>query len=143
MPASPVLTGSDLSAGRDAAHQLGWYDAFMASTPSRTERRSEIRPARAEPSEGDRTTLRVPPDLISAADDFAEQYGVTRNAALIALARRGRDGLAADEQLRQLRGQIEQAVLGPPRGRTAAEFPTTSEWAEAILAPRGEDVPSP
>ncbi len=115
----------------------------MARTQSRTERRFvDVKPSRAEPSEGDRTTLRVPPDLIAAAGRLAEQYGVTRNAALIALARRGRDGLAADARLEELRGRIEQTVLGEPLDRSTDDFPAPEEYAAAILAPRGEDPPS-
>jgi hypothetical protein len=95
--------------------------------------------SRAQPSEGDRTTLRVPRDLMAAADRLAEEYGVSRNAALIALARRGREALAADAELEELRARIERAVLGVPSDSGADGFPSPEEYAAAILEPRGEE----
>jgi hypothetical protein len=96
------------------------------------------RPARAEASEGDRTTLRVPPDLAAAVDELAEANGITRNAALILLARRGRDAHVSDARLQEARDRIRETVLGnlsTPDGASA--FPTDEEYADAILGPRG------
>lgn len=107
------------------------------------QRPADVRPLRAEPSDGDRTTLRVPPDLVVAADHLAEQHAVTRNAALISLARRGRDGLEADARLGELRMRIEQAVLGEPAVDGIDDLPTPDEYAAAILAPRGQRPSSP
>lgn len=98
----------------------------------------DVKPSRAEPSDGDRTTLRVPPDLVVAADHFAEQHAVTRNAALITLARRGRDGLEADARLGELRMRLGQAVLGEPAVDGIDDLPTPDEYAAAILSPRGQ-----
>lgn len=101
------------------------------------------RPLRAEVSDGERTTLRVPPDLLVAADCLADELGVTRNAALIVLARRGHESLLADAGLQRVRDDIQEAVLGIRAGRKQSPFPTPNEFADAILGPRGEELRSP
>lgn len=115
----------------------------MTRTSSKADVRLDVtRAGRAEASEGERTTLRVPPDLGAAADRLAAEDGVSRNAALIALARRGRDALAADGELEAIRERIGQLTLATPLGAGGPDFPSPEEYAQAVLEPRGEEPPS-
>jgi len=71
-----------------------------------------------------------------------KRNAVSRDAALIALARRGRDALAADAELEKLRTRIERAVLSAPSDSGAEDFPSPEECATAILEPREEEASS-
>lgn len=73
------------------------------------ERRSGRR--RAAPSDGERTTLRVPSDLQEVVDRLAAELGTSGNDALLRLARRGADLYRQELEIAERREQRWQAVL--------------------------------
>ncbi|MBA3422509.1 MAG: DUF2188 domain-containing protein [Thermoleophilaceae bacterium] len=72
-------TGSDLRAGKRTAASLPASHAAEPRAPRE----------RAFPTQGPRTTLRVPEHLADSADRLAEELGTSRNDALVRLPARG------------------------------------------------------
>jgi glutamate synthase domain-containing protein 1 len=93
---------------------------------------------RAPHREGQRTTLRVPAELVAEADDLAREIGTSSNDALIRLAERGADARRRAAVAARLAEQRRAAVF-----RTgfsdAIEFPSAEELRDAMLSGRVDE----
>ena len=93
---------------------------------------------RAPRRDGERTTLRVPPDVAQATRDLASALGTTPNDALVLLARRG--ALFYVQELEMARHAERQwaamlEAMGPPD--PDAEYPPFEEARAAAMFLRG------
>lgn len=106
-----------------------------------SERRSTRR--RAAPSEGARTTLRIPPDLQVVVDRLARELGTSANDALLRLARRGAAIHRQELEIAERREQRWQAVLESRADDLddAGELLSPDEIYEAIMRARTEPPP--
>lgn len=95
------------------------------------------RVSRAPRSDGPRTTLRVPVELMTIADRLADELGVSRNDALLRLATRGADLYDSERQIEEIREQRWAAVLAEaPDVGDYSDLPTEDEAREAIMRAR-------
>jgi hypothetical protein len=99
--------------------------------------------SRAFPSDGPRTTLRVPKGLAQLADQLARELGVSRNDALLRLAARG--AKLYEQQLSIASRQKERlaAVVPGSAEIDSPELPSPEEAREAVLAARATLVEPP
>jgi predicted transcriptional regulator len=105
----------------------------------------ESRRGRAPRSSGDRTTLRIPPDLLAEVDRLAEELNTSRNDALLRLARRGTALYREELEIAELREQRWAGVLAsygdddPDEGEPLPP----EEVYEAIMSARADllDLP--
>ncbi len=93
---------------------------------------------RAFPTQGPRTTLRVPQHLASTADRLAEEVGTSRNDALVRLAARGAEVYEREARIAGRREERWAAVVGNLSNLDNAEFPSEAEVREAASALRRE-----
>ncbi len=92
---------------------------------------------RAPGSGGPRTTLRLPPDLAEVADRLADALHVSRNDAVLRLAKRGADLYERERQIDEVREQRWAAVLAEmPEVDDGEDAPTAEEAYEAIMNAR-------
>jgi hypothetical protein len=89
---------------------------------------------RAKAVEGERTTLRVPRRLEQPLTLLMSEQGVTRNEALVALADRGAEAIAAERRVAAARERLARAVLSPA---AAGGLPSPEAVEEAIVEARG------
>jgi hypothetical protein len=101
---------------------------------SRAQRRS-----RSAPTDGPRTTLRVPERLIRTVDELAGELGVSRNDALIRLAARGAEQYERERWIAERRDRRWEAVLASLHDLPAGEFPPPDEATAAVLEARNPD----
>jgi predicted transcriptional regulator len=99
------------------------YDALM------TQRQ------RAPHREGRRTTLRVPDEVMHAADALARELGTTPNDALVRLAE---EGMALNERRRAVErlARARRTAVAGVKGVDAGTFPTPDEMRAAMLSGR-------
>jgi hypothetical protein len=93
---------------------------------------------RAPHREGQRTTLRVPAELLAEADDLAREIGTSSNDALIRLAERGAQARRRAASAASLAERRRAAVF-----RTgfadALEFPSPEELRQAMRSGRVDE----
>jgi predicted transcriptional regulator len=99
----------------------------MADRPSR---------GRAPRSGGDRTTVRVPPDLLEAVDRLAAELNTSRNDALLRLARRGAGLYGQEREIAELREQRWAGVLRSYDDVDEGDLPPAEETYELIMRAR-------
>lgn len=102
------------------------YDAQMA------QRR------RAPHRSGRRTTLTVPDEVYSRAEQLARELGTTTNDALIRLAGEGAAARERSERIAEL-AQERRAAVERVRPVDTLPFPSADELREAMLAGRRDD----
>lgn len=93
---------------------------------------------RAFPTQGPRTTLRVPEHLVNTADRLAEELGTSRNDALVRLAARGAEAYEREARIARRREDRWAAVLGGRSDLDQAQFPSEAEARRAASALRKE-----
>lgn len=105
----------------------------------------KARRGRAPRSSGNRTTLRIPPDLLAEVDRLAEELNTSRNDALLRLARRGTALYQQEREIAELREQRWAGVLASYREIDETDLPALSpdELYEAIMSARADllDLP--
>lgn len=99
---------------------------------------ADLRP-RAPKTEGPRTTLRVPDELVASADRLAEELGISRNDALLRLATRGARIYELEQSIAVRREERWAAVVPGVVDIKAADLPSLDEARAVILARDGED----
>lgn len=111
-----------------------------AAARSRTSQTAERRASRerAFPTQGPRTTLRVPEHLADSADRLAEELGISRNDALVRLAARGAEAYEREARIARRREERWTAVVGGRSDFEQAEFPSEAEARQAASALRRE-----
>lgn len=97
---------------------------------------------RAPRSEGSRTTLRLPDALAAVAEHLASELNISRNDALLRLATRGARLYEAERSIAVRRAERWAAVVPGVVDVDHADFPSSGEAQDAILAAR-DDVTSP
>lgn len=93
---------------------------------------------RAPRRDGERTTLRVPHEVLEASRDLATALGTSPNDALVLLARRGM--LLYLQELQMARhGERQWAAIldAMAKGETDAEYPPFEEARAAAMFLRG------
>jgi hypothetical protein len=98
--------------------------------------------SRAAPTEGPRTTLRVPETLARTADALAVELGVSRNDALLRLATRGARQYERERAIAELRDRRWHAVLASIGEPGEADFPSPEAARAAVLEARDAPPPS-
>lgn len=105
----------------------------------------KARRGRAPRSSGNRTTLRIPPDLLAEVDRLAEELNTSRNDALLRLARRGTALYQQEREIAELREQRWAGVLASYEDVDLDEGEPLSpeEVYEAIMSARADllDLP--
>jgi predicted transcriptional regulator len=112
--------------------------------PTTTVPDGQARRGRAPRSGGDRTTLRIPPDLLAEIDRLAEALNTSRNDALLRLARRGAALYRQDAEIAELREQRWAGVLASVGDDSDEGEPLSPEEVyEAIMSARADllDLP--
>lgn len=107
---------------------------------------AKSQPSRAPRSEGPRTTLRVPPALVTIADRMAAELHVSRNDALLRLASHGASLYERERQIVERKEQRWQAVMeamDAEVGDDSGEFSSAEEAYEAVMSARADllDLP--
>jgi hypothetical protein len=92
--------------------------------------------ARAMPTEGPRTTLRVPEELARVAEALARDLSVSRNDALLRLAARGALQYERERRIAELRDRRWGAVLASLGDLSEGDFPPAEEARAAVLHAR-------
>ena len=115
------------------------YSPTMSSKARAQDDFSERQPRRRAPRRGgERTTLRVPPELARAAQELATSAGTTSNDALILFAQRG--AMLYAQELEMVRTEERQmaAILDAMEPVDPdAEYPSFEETRAAALFLRG------
>ena len=112
-----------------------------------TSRMSDGKPrrGRAPRSSGNRTTLRIPPDLLAEVDRLAEELNTSRNDALLRLARRGTALYQQEREIAELREQRWAGVLASYEDIDFDEndLPSAEETYDLIMSARADllDLP--
>lgn len=121
-----------------SADALGWITAGLPTDSQELAIADRARRvSRAPRSDGPRTTLRVPVELMTIADRLADELGVSRNDALLRLAARGAKLYEREHQIEEIRDQRWAAVLSEaPDVGEYGELPTEEEAREAIMRAR-------
>jgi hypothetical protein len=92
---------------------------------------------RAPRREGHRTTLRVPDDVMAAAEQLAAELGTTPNDALVQLAEAGAQ--AADRRRRALTlAAVRRDAVGRVGFADSLSFPSPQDVQAAMLSGRGD-----
>ncbi len=86
---------------------------------------------RAVPTQGPRTTLRVPAALAETAGRMAQELGTSRNDALVRLAARGAEAYERESRIASRREERWRAIIGDSTDLARAEFPPEGEAREA------------
>ena len=89
---------------------------------------------RAPRREGDRTTLRVPPDLAESVERYAEEHKTSTNDALVRLALHGAAIYEHDREVAELARVRGEAIMRPRPLPEGVQVPTSAETTDAILA---------
>ena len=89
---------------------------------------------RAPRREGDRTTLRVPPDLAESVERYAEEHKTSTNDALVRLALSGAARYEHDREVAELARVRREAIFRPRSVPPGTELPSAEETTNAILA---------
>ena len=102
------------------------------------------RRGRAPGNRGNRTTVRVPPDLAEVVDRLADELHTSRNDALLRLAARGAALYRQESEIAELREQRWAGVLeslGPDIDE--GDLPSPQETYDAIMSARADllDLP--
>ena len=99
---------------------------------------------RAASSHGQRTTVRIPPELGAAVDRLADELRTSRNDALLRLAERGAALYRQELEIAKLREQRWLGVLASYDDVDEDDLPSADETHEAIMRARYEldDPPS-